>query len=660
MSVRLLPPTLINQIAAGEVLERPASAIKELVENSLDAGATSIEIAVRDGGRSYIAIVDNGCGMTKEDLTLCVQRHATSKLPDGNLFDIKTLGFRGEALPSIGSVARLKITTKLTNKGHSQESDQENHGWALTIEGGVQKDLEPASHPCGTKVEVSDLFFATPARLKFLKAAHTEITHALDALKRLAMANPYVAFTFKDEKKVLLQCAAQSPEDEDASLKRLGEIMASDFTENSGAIDLEQEDFRLTGFAGLPTLNRANAQYQFLFVNGRPVKDKILNHGVKVAYADYLARDRFPLVCLFLELKSEAVDMNVHPAKTEVRFREPGKVRNIIVSALKNALKQSGFRASGTVANEALSAFKIESIQRQPTLTLHPVSSEQGQTQTRSSSGFAQGLKTFATANVTPSAPSYYGSRSSAGARNFAFAAQAPTHSSGTRGMAEGASFALKQAFSEEAMTDQISSHVSEQDDFASYPLGLARAQLHETYVIAESQDGIVIVDQHAVHERLVYEDLKAQMAEKGIRRQGLLIPEVIELQGDQYRKILEITQELEQFGLIIESFGANAVVVREIPAILGQGDIKGLILDIVDDLDETGSSAKLKETIDEILGTMACHGSIRAGRRLSLQEMNELLRQMEVTPYSGQCNHGRPTYVQLKKKDIERLFGRS
>ncbi|NCP62885.1 MAG: DNA mismatch repair endonuclease MutL [Alphaproteobacteria bacterium] len=660
MSVRLLPPTLINQIAAGEVLERPASAIKELVENSLDAGATSIEIAVRDGGRSYIAIVDNGCGMTKEDLTLCVQRHATSKLPDGNLFDIKTLGFRGEALPSIGSVARLKITTKLTNKGHSQESDQENHGWALTIEGGVQKDLEPASHPCGTKVEVSDLFFATPARLKFLKAAHTEITHALDALKRLAMANPYVAFTFKDEKKVLLQCAAQSPEDEEASLKRLGEIMGSDFTENAVAIDLEQEDFRLTGFAGLPTLNRANAQYQFLFVNGRPVKDKILNHGVKVAYADYLARDRFPLVCLFLELKSEAVDMNVHPAKTEVRFREPGKVRNIIVSALKNALKQSGFRASGTVANEALSAFKIESIQRQPTLTLHPVSSEQGQTQTRSSSGFAQGLKTFATANVTPSAPSYYGSRSSAGARNFAFAAQAPTHSSGTRGMAEGASFALKQAFSEEAMTDQISSHVSEQDDFASYPLGLARAQLHETYVIAESQDGIVIVDQHAVHERLVYEDLKAQMAEKGIRRQGLLIPEVIELQGDQYRKILEITQELEQFGLIIESFGANAVVVREIPAILGQGDIKGLILDIVDDLDETGSSAKLKETIDEILGTMACHGSIRAGRRLSLQEMNELLRQMEVTPYSGQCNHGRPTYVQLKKKDIERLFGRS
>ncbi len=660
MTVRLLPPTLINQIAAGEVLERPASAIKELVENSLDAGATSVEVAVRDGGRSYIAIVDNGCGMTKEDLTLCVQRHATSKLPDGNLFDIKTLGFRGEALPSIGSVARLKITTKLTNAGHSQESDQENHAWALTIEGGAQKDLEPASHLCGTKVEVSDLFFATPARLKFLKAAHTEINHALDALKRLAMANPYVAFTFKDEKKTLLQCAAQSPEDDGGSLKRLGDIMGSDFTENAVAIDLEQEDFRLTGFAGLPTLNRANAQYQFLFVNGRPVKDKILNHGVKVAYADYLARDRFPLVCLFLELKPEAVDMNVHPAKTEVRFREPGKVRSIIVSALKNALKQSGFRASGTVADEALSFFKIESTHRQPTLTLHAVSPEQGATQNQSPSSFSQGLKTFANANVNRSAPSYYGSHSSTGARNFAYEAQATSLSGVERGMAEGASFALKQALNEETAADRVPSPAPEQDDFASYPLGLARAQLHETYVIAESQDGIVIVDQHAVHERLVYEGLKAEMTAKGIRRQGLLIPEVIELQGDQYRKILKITPELEEFGLVIESFGGNAVVVREIPAILGQGDIKALILDIVDDLDEMGGSVKLKETIDGILGTMACHGSIRAGRRLSLQEMNELLRQMEVTPYSGQCNHGRPTYVQLKKKDIERLFGRS
>ncbi len=653
MSVRLLPPTLINQIAAGEVLERPASAIKELVENSLDAGATSIEVAVRDGGRSYISIIDNGCGMTKDDLTLCVQRHATSKLPDENLFDIKTLGFRGEALPSIGSVARLKISTKHLD---------EDNAWAITIEGGAQKDLEPASHPCGTKVEVSDLFFATPARLKFLKAAHTEISHALDALKRLAMANPYVAFAFKDEKKTLLQCKAQSPEDEHAALKRLGEIMGADFTENAVAIDLEQEDFRLTGFAGLPTLNRANAQYQFLFVNGRPVKDKILNHGVKVAYADYLARDRFPLVCLFLELKPEAVDMNVHPAKTEVRFREPGKVRSIIVSALKNALKQSGFRASTTVADEALSSFKVESTHHQPTLTLHSNSS-QGQAQAAPSSSFSQGLKTFANATMNRAAPSHYPSHSSsytsAGARNFAFTAQAPLGAS-EKGMAEGASFALRQALSEDVAPESMPYPAPEQDDFAAYPLGLARAQLHGTYVIAESQDGIVIVDQHAVHERLVYESLKAEMAEKGIRRQGLLIPEVIELQEAQHHKILELSEDFEALGLVIESFGGTAIVVREIPSILGQGDIKALILDIVDDLDEMGSSSKLKETIDEILGTMACHGSIRAGRRLSLQEMNELLRQMEATPYSGQCNHGRPTYVQLKKKDIERLFGRS
>ncbi len=656
MSIRLLPPTLINQIAAGEVLERPASAIKELVENSLDAGATSIEISVRDGGRSYLSIVDNGCGMTKEDLTLCVQRHATSKLSDENLFDIKTLGFRGEALPSIGSVARLKITTKYRDEDQAfdqenHDQDRENHAWALTIEGGAQKDLEPASLAHGTKVEVSDLFFATPARLKFLKAPHTEITHALDALKRLAMANPYVAFLFKDEKKTLLHCGAQSVDDEDAALKRLGDIMGSDFTENAVAIDLEQEDFRLTGFAGLPTLNRANAQYQFLFVNGRPVKDKILNHGVKVAYADYLARDRFPLVCLFLELKPEAVDMNVHPAKTEVRFREPGKVRSIIVSALKNALQHSGFRASTTIADEALSSFKVGPTPHQPTLTLHSTSQRQGGT----SSSFSQGLKTFANANMNrPSNPSV-------GARNFAFSAQAPTSSRApSYGLAEGASFALKQALENDFLPDQDLSQTPEQDDFSAYPLGLARAQLHDTYVIAESQDGVVIVDQHAVHERLVYEGLKTQMAEKGIRRQGLLIPEVIELQGNQYHKILEISSDLEALGLVIESFGGNAIVVREIPALLGQSDIKALILDIVDDLDEIGSSAKLKETIDNILGTMACHGSIRAGRRLSLQEMNELLRQMEATPYSGQCNHGRPTYVELKKKDIERLFGRS
>ncbi len=630
MNIRLLPPTLINQIAAGEVLERPSSAIKELVENSLDAGATSIEVVLRDGGRSYMAVIDNGQGMNQQDLSLCVQRHATSKLPDEDLFHIKTLGFRGEALPSIGSVARLKITSK---------HDSEEHAWCLSVEGGAQKDLEPASLPLGTKVEVSDLFFATPARLKFLKAPQTEITHIQDVLKRLAMANPYVSFTLKDERKTLLQCAAQSRDDNDAALKRLGSIMGDDFTENALGIDRRQEEFVLNGFAGLPTLNRANAQYQFLFVNGRPVKDKILNHGVKVAYADYLARDRFPLVCLFLELDPEAVDMNVHPAKTEVRFREPGKVRSIIVSALKSALQNSGFRASTTVANEALASMTVE---HQPTLTMKP------------SSSFAQGMKTFSKTSM----PAYHGGarpneRPSTAARNFAFAAQAPAPI--TPGLAEGSSFALQQALAEE----NLEGTQQDQDDFAAYPLGLARAQVYETYIIAESVDGIVIVDQHAVHERLVYEGLKKEMSEKGIRRQGLLIPEVIELSETQKQKLLSKSDELEKLGLFLEAFGGNSVVVREMPALLGQGDIKQLILDIVDDLDEMDSSAKLQETIDDILGTMACHGSIRAGRRLSIQEMNELLRQMESTPHSGQCNHGRPTYVELKKKDIERLFGR-
>ncbi len=648
MSIRLLPPNLINQIAAGEVIERPASAIKELVENSLDAGSTSIEVILRDGGRSYMAVADNGKGMTQADLKLAVQRHATSKLPDENLFHIKTLGFRGEALPSIGSVARLKLTSKHQN---------EEHAWALSIEGGHEHNLEPASLPLGTKVEVSDLFFATPARLKFLKAAPTEVTHTQDVLKRLAMANPHCSFTLKDEKRTLLDCPAQDPSDSDAALKRLGSIMGEDFTKNALTIDLEQDEFILKGFAGLPTLNRANAQYQFLFVNGRPVKDKILNHGVKVAYADYLARDRFPLVCLFLELDPEAVDMNVHPAKTEVRFREPGKVRSIIVSALKNALSASGFRASTTVANDTLSAFKPE--EHQPSLSMN-----------QDRAGFGTAHNTFKTV-YSGSSPSSHGSSA---AKTFTHQAQSPSFSAGTsfsstrhhNGLRDSGSFAIAEALKQDDISSEITSESypaqsdPEHDDFAAYPLGLARAQVHDTYVIAESGDGIVIVDQHAVHERLVYEDMKAQIQKDGVKRQGLLLPEVIDLNETQAQALLSISSELESLGLVIEAFGGNSIVVREVPVILGQTDIQSLIQDIVDDLDEMGTSEKLKQTIDDILGTMACHGSIRAGRKLSILEMNELLRQMESTPYSGQCNHGRPTYVKLQTKDIERLFGRT
>lgn len=662
MRIRLLPPNLINQIAAGEVIERPASAIKELVENSLDAGSTSIEVILREGGRSYIAVIDNGHGMTKDDLLLAVQRHATSKLPDENLFHIKTLGFRGEALPSIGSVARLKLTSK-----HASEE----HAWSLKIEGGRQHNLEPSSQPLGTKVEVSDLFFATPARLKFLKAAQTEVGHIQDVLKRLAMANPTVSFVLRDEKRTLLSCPAQASDDPEGHLKRLGTIMGDEFTDNALGIALEQDEFSLKGYAGLPTLNRANAQYQFLFVNGRPVKDKILNHGVKVAYSDYLARDRFPLVCLFLELDPEVVDMNVHPAKTEVRFREPAKVRSIIVSALKNALENSGFRASTTVAHDTLRSFQSNaSPEFQPNLKMSSIST--GSHGFKTSSGFGAAHQTFKQLTPVPSQA----------AAKFATRAQSPSLSISPRheGFRDKGTFAMTQNLACEAriaetVPDQghtLDNETQHEDEFTAYPLGLARAQLHECYIIAESSDGIVIVDQHAVHERLVYEAMKKQLAENGIKRQGLLLPEVIDLTELQAQKLLGIADELEQFGLVIEGFGGNSIIVREVPALLGQGDIQTLIRDIVDDLEDKGddagdksrtdkgSSHILKQSIEDILGTMACHGSIRSGRKLSILEMNELLRQMESTPFSGQCNHGRPTYIKLGIKDVERLFGRS
>ena len=645
MEIRILPSNLINQIAAGEVIERPSSAIKELVENSIDAGATSIAVQVRDGGKSYIAVSDNGTGMSAKDLAICTLRHATSKLPEEDLFNIKTLGFRGEALPSIGSVARLKITSK-----HKDEE----HAWCLNVEGGTTEDIEPASLAKGTKIEVSDLFFATPARLKFLKSAQTENNYTIDVIKRLAMANPHVAFSMTDGTKNFFNYPAiGNPDDKDALLKRLGAVMGEDFQKNAIVVDLEQQDFSLKGYAGLPTLNRGNAQQQFLFVNGRPVKDKILNHGVKVAYADFLATNRFPYVCLFLEISPEMVDMNVHPAKVEVRFRDPGKVRNIIISALKNAIKSAGFRASTTVADMAIAsaARNTDPTSIQPHLVIRPQS--QGGNNP-SGTSFAQGMKTFS--GTTSGVSNYRPTNFSAGApitsmRDFAALAQAPQQMQESHRMLDS---------SVEVTNDNLETTETNSDDFAAYPLGLARAQLHDTYVIAESKSGIVIVDQHAVHERIVYEKLKTGMAEGGVSRQGLLVPEIIDLSEAQQQRLLDAAPELEQLGLVIEGFGGSSVIVRETPAILKQGDVKSLVLDIVDELDEIGSSSKLKESIGMVLATIACHGSIRAGRKMSILEMNELLRQMESTPFSGQCNHGRPTYVELKKTDIEKLFGRA
>jgi len=598
--IRRLPETLVNQIAAGEVVERPAAALKELVENSLDAGASNIDIQLRDGGRTLIAVSDDGRGMTADELSLAVERHATSKLPDDDLVHIKSLGFRGEALPSIGAVARVSITSR---------ADGADSAWTLRVEGGKLSDVEPAAHPQGTRIEVRDLFFATPARLKFLKTPRTEMTHAVEMVNRLAMAHPGVGFTLADEKRTAIRLAPAQGDLFTQRLDRLGQIMGRDFADNSIAVEAEREGVRLTGHIGLPTLNRGTANQQFMFVNGRPVKDKLFFGAVRGAYRDFLAHDRYPYVALYLEIDPEYVDVNVHPAKTEVRFRDAGLVRGLIVSALKHALADAGHRASTTVSDAALGAVQqgggFASYQSRP---------------------FPQG-----------------GGYPSAGLSDRASTFQAPLHN-----------FDMTPTARNEQQPWSATETV-EQD----YPLGVARAQLHETYIVAQTADGIVVVDQHAAHERIVYERMKQALDEGGIKRQGLLLPEVVELDEPSAARLCKRLDELLELGLVIEPFGEGAVVVREVPAMLGQSDVQKLIKDLADDLAEWGEVLSLHEKLADVASTMACHGSVRAGRRLNADEMNALLREMEATPHSGQCNHGRPTYVELKLSDIEKLFGR-
>jgi DNA mismatch repair protein MutL len=612
MTIRRLPETLVNRIAAGEVIERPAAAIKELVENALDAGARQIDVVLRDGGRSYISVTDDGGGMAPEDLDLALERHATSKLPDDDLVHIKTLGFRGEALPSIGAVSRLTVSSR------ARGSDD---AWSLAVEGGRRGALTPAAQAPGTRVEVRDLFFATPARLKFLKTARSEQQHALDAIQRLAMAHPQVGFTVSDGTRTLLRLAAADGDLMggdlfDARLARLGAIMTREFPENALAVEAEREGARLSGHIALPTLNRGNAQHQYLFVNGRPVRDKLLHGAIRGAYQDFLAHDRHALVALFLDLPADAVDVNVHPAKTEVRFREPGLIRGLIVGACRHALAAAGHRASTSVAQAALGAFRP--------------GSGGGAAQTwRARAGGWSGSYDLPDAVIGMLAE-----------------AQAP--------LAD-----LQADPAARAESDCGDAQPARESALRDYPLGAARAQVHETYVVAQTADGIVIVDQHAAHERLVYERMKHQLADTGVARQTLLIPEVVELDSGGAERLLERAEELTALGLVIESFGSGSIVVREVPALLGDLDIGGLIRDLADELAELGQSTLLKERLQEVCGTMACHGSVRAGRRLNLDEMNALLRQMEATPHSGQCNHGRPTYVELKLADIERLFGR-
>ena len=597
-ALRLLPSNLVNQIAAGEVVERPASAVKELVENAIDAGARRIAVTLKEGGRTFLSVVDDGVGMSPAELQLAVERHCTSKLPDDDLADIRTLGFRGEALPSIASVSRFTITSRPAGA---------DTAWSLAIDGGAKGKPMPAAAPPGTRVEVRDLFFATPARLKFLKEPRTESGHVADAMRRLAMAHPTVAFRLESEERALIDLPAANPsllETGDAvRLERLAAIMGREFADNTVAVDATREGFRLTGFAGLPTLNRPTAQHQYLFVNGRPVRDKLLNGAVRGAYQDFLARDRNPMVALFLEAPPELVDVNVHPAKTEVRFRDAGIVRGLIVGALRTALSAAGHRASTTVSDAALGALRPHTGYSTPLPYGRP------------GGGYS------------PSIP---------------------------RGLAETAMQFLSPFAEPSARVEQQA-----EANGHHYPLGVARAQVHETYIVSQTDEGVVIVDQHAAHERLLHEKLKNQLESEGVKRQALLLPEVVELGEDGARRLTQRAAELADMGLVLEPFGLGAVVVRETPALLGEADIQGLVRDLAEELAEMGDHLSLKEKVEEVCGTLACHTSVRAGRRLTVEEMNALLRQMEATPHSGQCNHGRPTYVELKLADIERLFGR-
>ncbi len=616
MSIRLLPPNLVNQIAAGEVVERPAAALKELIENALDAGATRVDALVREGGRTLIQVTDDGCGMTADELALALERHATSKLPEDDLTRILTLGFRGEALPSIAAVSRLTLTSRV--RGGSE-------AWSLSVEAGRKGRPQPAAHPPGTRVEVRDLFFATPARLKFMKAERSELQAALDVVNRLAMAHPAVAFTLGDGARTLVKLQAAQGDLLDARLARLAAIMGREFADNALAIAAEREGVLLSGHAAVPTLNRATAQQQYLFVNGRPVRDKLLAGAVRGAYQDFLARDRHPMLALFLELAPELVDVNVHPSKAEVRFRDAGLVRGLIVGALKHALAAAGHRASTSVAHAALGAFRPQA------LPSHGGAPGPGRDAYAHPPGrIPRGLAEAGAEYSTPLSGGQAGAIP--GLATPPEAGPLPTRAAGGEEGEAGAE---------------------------AYPLGAPRAQLHGTYIVAETEDGLVIVDQHAAHERLVYERMKKALAERGVARQLLLIPEVVELDAGAAERLALRAGELAELGLSLEPFGEGAVVVREIPALLGECDVPALVRDLADELAELGQALSLKERLEEVCGTIACHGSVRAGRRLSAAEMSALLREMEATPHSGQCNHGRPTYVELKLADIERLFGR-
>jgi DNA mismatch repair protein MutL len=600
MPVRQLPPDFVNRIAAGEVVERPASVVKELIENAIDAGARCIDVAVAGGGLGLIRVADDGSGMAPDDLSLAVERHATSKLAGDDLARIMTLGFRGEALPSIGAVARLSIQSRTAGAADA---------FAIEVDAGRKSGLKPTALACGTRVEVRDLFYATPARLKFMKSERVETASIADIVKRLALAHPEIAFSVATGERTTLRLDACRPGLMDHGLSRLGRILGEDFVKDALPVRASRGAISVEGFAGLPTLHRPNGLQLYFIVNGRPVRDKLLAGSVRAAYCDLVPNGRYPMLALFLTMPPEEVDVNVHPAKTELRFRDPNAVRSLLVGAVRDALGTAGHRATASLSQAALERMVQPSGRPTP----------------------PQGVSQH---------------HAPASARSFGFTerAQAPLAplaepSGDTRGNA--------------ATGDAL---------VADHPLGAARAQLQDTFIIAETEDALVIVDQHAAHERLVYERLKRSLANGGISRQLLLIPEVVELDSEAASLLVGAAAELERLGLVVEAFGASAVLVREVPGLLGTCNVKGLLSDLADTLTEeenaTGNRL-LAERLDHVLSTMACHGSVRAGRRLTPEEMNALLRDMEKTPFTGQCNHGRPTYIELKLADIEKLFQR-
>ncbi|MBP2547852.1 DNA mismatch repair protein MutL [Neorhizobium galegae] len=635
MSVKQLPETLINQIAAGEVIERPASAAKELIENAIDAGATRVEIATAGGGKSLIRITDNGSGMDADDLSLAVRRHCTSKISE-TLDDIRTLGFRGEALPSIGSVAKLSITSRRAGSATGVE---------IALAGGKLTPVRPAAANIGTVVEVRDIFFATPARLKFLKTEKAEAGAITEVVKRMAIAFPHVRFVLSGSDRSTLEFPA-SPGD---PLARMAQVLGAEFKDNAIEIDATREDVGLKGFAGVPTFNRGNSAHQYAFVNGRPVQDKLILSAIRGAYAETIPSGRYPVAVLSITLDPALVDVNVHPAKADVRFRDPGLVRGLIVGALRQALAREGDRAATTGADGLIRAFRP---------------------------GFDAGLGTgavekTAAAQASGSKGYFTGHRSgnlgwTPAASPFRPMAMPEKAGLSAGGFAERRQAAFDAVLTPSARADAVMAHDTENpaapagDPATQFRLGAARAQLHENYIIAQTDTGLVIVDQHAAHERLVFEAMRKALEKDRLPSQVLLIPEIIDLPEEECDRLISHAPELEKLGLALERFGPGAVAVRETPALLGSVDAAGLVRDLADEIGEWNTSDGLKSRLEHVAATMACHGSVRSGRRLRPEEMNALLREMEATPGSGQCNHGRPTYIELKLNDIERLFGRS